>query len=317
MSPVAKDEGAPDRLRALAAEVARRVGGIAAVRTLLATLATYDRAGGGLIAAGLAYTSLLALLPGLLLLVSVIGFWVDGPDQRDRIVALIGEAVPPLEDISRIAFEQVASGAVPSGIIAIVGLLWGSSRFYAAIDNAFTRVFHGGRRRNEIERTLRGVLVTALVVALPLLALLVGSVAAWLLDLAPGAGDVEGSARALWQLATPLGSSLLFVVGTILVYRFVPGEPPSMQALLVPAILVGLVLAGFAQLFTWIGPRLAGVAAIYGTFVALFALLAWLAISFNLLLLGASWTRVRALAASGRPAVATPIGGSPGEDAAS
>jgi uncharacterized BrkB/YihY/UPF0761 family membrane protein len=43
----------------------------------------------------------------------------------------------------------------------------------------------------------------------------------------------------------------------------------------------------------FVAPRLVGVAAIYGTFVAAFALLAWLSIAFNLLLLGAAWTDVR------------------------
>jgi YihY family inner membrane protein len=234
----------------------------------------------------------------------VVGFWVTDPAQREQIVTLIGEAVPPLAEVVEIAFEQVSKGAVPSGIVAIVGLLWGSSRFYSAVDNAFTRVFDGAPKRNEIVRTLRGVLLTVLIVALPLLALVAGSIAGWLLDLAPGLADVTGWARTLLQLASPLGSFVLFVVGTVLVYRFVPGIAPPMRALLAPAILVGLVLAAFAQLFTWIGPRLAGVAAIYGTFVALFALLAWLSISFNMLMLGASWTRVRSLDASAAPGTA-------------
>lgn len=304
MSAAGSDEstGGVDRLRALAERIVERVGGLPAVRTLVATLDVYDRAGGGLVAGGLAYTSLLALLPGLLLLVSVVGFWVTDPAQREQIVTWIGEAVPPLAEVAELAFEQVSKGAVPSGIVAVVGLLWGSSRFYAAIDNAFTRVFHGAPKRNEIVRTFRGVLLTVLIVALPLLALLAGSIAGWLLDLAPGLAEVTGPARTLLQLASPLGSFLLFVGGTVLVYRFVPGLPPPMRSLLLPAILVGLVLAAFAQLFTWIGPRLAGVAAIYGTFVALFALLAWLSISFNMLMLGASWTRVRAQAMTGADA---------------
>jgi uncharacterized BrkB/YihY/UPF0761 family membrane protein len=84
----------------------------------------------------------------------------------------------------------------------------------------------------------------------------------------------------------------------VLVYRFVPSITPPMRVLALPALLVGLVLAVFAQLFTFIGPLLGGVAAIYGAFVTLFALLAWLSISFNLLLMGAAWTRVRAVARS-------------------
>ena len=44
-------------------------------------------------------------------------------------------------------------------------------------------------------------------------------------------------------------------------------------------------------------PLLLGTAAFYGAFVAVFALLVWLSVSLNVLLLGASWTRVRLLAA--------------------
>ena len=282
-----------ERIRTRVAEVAARVRRIPAVRILVATLDTYSQAGGGLLAGGLAYASLGALLPGLLLLVSAVGFWVNDPAQRDLIVGAIGQAVPPLEEVARIAFEQVSRGAVPSGIIGIVGLLWGSSRFYSGIDNAFSRIFHSTPRRNEFQRRVRGVLLTLVVVAMPLGALVLGSVTSWLLDLAPGGVEIRGTARALWQVATPAGSLVAFVGGTILVYRFVPGEPPPMRAMLPPAVLVGLILAAFTQLFTWFGPRLAGVAAIYGTFVALFVLLAWLSISMNLLLLGASWARVR------------------------
>ena len=290
------DEVGADRMRALAARVAQRVGGLAAVRTLVATLSVYDAAGGGLVAGGLAYTSLIALLPGLLLVLSIVGVLVAAPADRAQVVAVIAAAVPPLEDMARAAFEQVALGAVPTGVVAVVALLWGSSRFYAALDKAFSRVFHNAPRRNEIERTIRGVIVTGLFVALPVTALAVGSVASWLLDLAPDDLEIQGMARGLWQLASPLGSFVVFVAGTAAVYRWVPAVRVPPRALLPPALLAGFVLAAFTQIFTFVAPRLVGVAALYGTFVAVFGLLAWLSIGFNVLLLGASWTRVRMLA---------------------
>ena len=295
MTPGTEDEGDEDRLRALAERFAGRVGGLPAVRTLVSILEVYDGAGGGLTAGGLAYASLIALLPGLLLMLSIFGLIVDDEATREQIVAVIASAVPPLEEIVRTAFEQVSAGAVSMGVIAFLALLWGASRFYASLDYAFTRIFHGARRRNEIERTLRGIVVTGLVVALPLAALLAGSIASWLLDLAPDSVEKRGFARLIFQLATPIGSFLLFVAGTALVYRYVPGNRVPMRAMLRPAILVGIVLAAFAQAFTFIAPRLTQTAAIYGTFVAFFAILAWLSISFNVLLFGASWTRVREL----------------------
>ncbi len=285
-----------DRVRVLATRAVEVVGGIPAVRTLLAVLGVYDGAGGGLVAGGLAYSALIALVPGMLLVASAVGLLVHDPVLQDRIVEAVATAVPPLEQIARLALETVAAGAVPTSIVALVGLLWGSSRFYAALDYAFARVFHAARRRNEIERTLRGVIVTVLFVALPIAALLVGSIASWLLDLAPEGTEIRGIARTLWQLASPLGSFVLFVGVVSAVYRFVPAERLPVRAFLRPAIFVGLVLAGFTQLFTFIAPRMVGFAALYGAFVTIFAILAWLSIGFNVLLLGASWARVRALA---------------------
>ncbi len=294
MSPTAtEDEGKVevDRRRAFAEEAVRRVGGFPAVRTLVALLTVYDGAGGGLIASGLAYAALVALLPGLLLMVSVFGLLVHDEATRDQIVAAIATAVPPLEEVARTAFQQVSAGAVPIGLVGFVGLLWGASRFYAALDYAFSRIFRGTRRRNEIERTLRGVVTTGLLVVLPLATLAMRWVAGWLMDRAP-----VGFAGGLWQLASPLGSFVLFVAGTALVFRLVPSSRVPSRAYLRPAIVAGLALAAFAQLFAFIAPLMTRIAAIYGPFVAVFALLAWLSVSFNVLLLGASWTRVRALA---------------------
>jgi len=307
MNPASEDEGSVDRLRAFAERVVGRVGGLPAVKTLVAVFAVYDGAGGGLTAGGLAYASLIALLPGLLLMLAIFGVLIDDEAMREEIVAVIAKAVPPLEEMARTAFKQVSSGAVPTSVIAFVGLLWGASRFYASLDYAFTRIFHEARRRNEIEKTLRGVAVTGLVVALPLAALLAGSMASWLLDLAPDGMEKQGIARTLLQLASPIGSFLLFVTGTALVYRYVPGNRVPVRAMRRPAILVGVVLASFAQAFTFIAPRLTHTAAIYGTFVAFFAILAWLSISFNVLLFAACWTRVRWTAAVAAAAVADDV----------
>lgn len=292
------DEGPPssDRLRIVVERVVGLVGGLPAVRTLLATLTTYDHAGGGLLAAGLAYGALIALLPGMLLVLSIFAIVVSDPATRERIVSLIAEAVPPLEDIVRTAFEQVSAGAVPTGIVAFVGLLWGASRFYANLDYAFTRVFHSSRPRNEIQRTLRGVLLVAAVVIVPLLALFAGTVVGWVAELIPNSAELPGVLRGDLALALHLGSYLMFVAAVLLVLRFVPAERVPRRALLLPGVLVGVALGLFTQLFSLLAPLLTHTAAIYGAFVAAFAVLAWLSISFNVLLMGACWTRVRALA---------------------
>ncbi len=310
------DEAPPrtDRWRALVERIVRRIGGLPAVRTLLATLTAYDRAGGGLLAAGLAYTSLIALLPGMVLVLSIFAIVISDAALRERIVSVIAEAVPPLEDVVRTAFEQVSAGAVPTGIVAFIGLLWGASRFYASLDYAFTRVFHSSRPRNEIQRTLRGVLLVGAVVLVPLVALLAGTIVGWVAALLPDEAELPSILRGDLALVLHLGSYVMFVTVVLLVLRFVPAERVAMRALLVPGVIVGVALGLFTQLFSFLAPLLTHIAAIYGTFVAAFAVLAWLSISFNVLLLGACWTRVRSLAmAQPDAAAADPSASGPSE----
>ncbi len=279
--------------------IVARVLGLPRIVRLLAVLEVYDRGGGGLVAGGLAYAALVAVLPGLLLALSIVGLLVSNPADQEAIVAAIGRALPPLEDIARSAFEQVSAKAVPTGLLAIVGLLWGSSRFYTALDQAFARIFRDGQARNPIAQIVRGIVVTGTLVILPVVLLTVSSVVSGVLTLMPAGQEISGLARALLEIMSPLGSLVLFTIAVALSYRFVPTAPPSMRAIWLPATCAGLVLAAFTQLFAFIAPRLVGVVALYGAFVAVFALLAWLSIGFNILMLGASWACVRGDA--GRP----------------
>ena len=287
------EEGRVARLRAIAERVVETVGGVPAVQVLLATFSAYDAGGGGLVASGLAYSALIALLPGLLLALSIFGLVVTDPAIRDQLVSAIGEAIPPIENLARTALNSVSAGAVPSSLVAIVGLVWAASRFYVALDNAISRIYGTVRRRNPIQQTVRGLLLTALLVALPIAAVFAGSVVSWVADRIPGADD-NSVAGGVVQLAWPLGTFGIFVIATVMVYRFVPAVRVPAQAWRVPAILVGLGLALFTQVFALFAPFMFRTAALYGAIVTVFALLAWLAIGFNMLLFGAAWTWVRA-----------------------
>jgi hypothetical protein len=112
MSATGEDRGIA-RIRTLASDVAGRLGGLPAVQAVAAILGAYDRAGGGLVAGGLAYAAIVALLPGLLLVLSVFGLFVKDPAPGPAVTA-IGTAFPPLEPFARTALQQVSAGAIPA-----------------------------------------------------------------------------------------------------------------------------------------------------------------------------------------------------------
>ena len=61
----------------------------------------------------------------------------------------------------------------------------------------------------------------------------------------------------------------------------------------VPAVIVGVAFVVLTQVFTFLVPRLVGVAALAGSIASAFIALAWLSFTFQALLYGAAWVRVR------------------------
>jgi membrane protein len=277
----------PDPLQTAVAQVL----GWRAVRTGGDVLRRYADAGGGLLAGGLTYSALFALLPSLLLLSGVLGLIVDDPVRRTAIVEGIGESLPPLRGLVEASLESMADGAVGFGTIGLVGLAWGASRFYGSLDDAFARIFDDAPKRGLIARTVRGVASVGLLVSVFIVGLILTGIGSFL---AEQTLDRFGSGtRLFWSLATPVLTFALFVVAMGAIYRLVPARHVPWRALFPPALSVGIVLAVVTQLFSFIAPRLIGSAAIYGTFIAIFAAMVWLSTGFQVLLVGAAWTRER------------------------
>jgi membrane protein len=254
-------------------------------------LRRYADAGGALLAGGLTYGAIFALLPSLLLLSGVLGLIVDDPERRRAIVEGIGESLPPLRGLVEASLESMANGAVGFGTIGLIGFAWGASRFYGSLDDAFARIFTDAPKRGLVARTIRGIVSVVMFVSVFILGLALTGIGSFLA--AETAGRLGADARTLWGIATPLLTAVIFVATIAAIYRLVPARHVPWGALLPPAIAVGILLAALTQLFSYVAPRLIGTAAVYGTFVAIFAAMVWLSTGFQLLLVGAAWVRER------------------------
>ena len=276
------------RLPATVQVLAARVMGWRAIERARAVLDRYADAGGGLLAGGLTYSALFALLPSLLLVSGVLGLIVDDPERRRAIVAGIGETLPPLRGLVEASIESMTDRAVGFGTI---GFAWGASRFYGSLDDAFARIFSDAPKRGLLARTIRGVLSVGLFISVFIVALVLTGIGSLLAE--ETAGRFGTDTRLFWTAATPLLTTIVFVAAIAVIYRLVPFRHVPWRALLPPAVVVGIVLAAVTQLFSYIAPRLIGSAAIYGTFIAIFAAMVWLSTGFQALLLGAAWVRER------------------------
>ena len=261
------------------------------VALLRSVVDVYGRAPGGLLANGLAFAALFAAFPVALVTLGVAGWIVDDPTVQARLARAIGELLPPLQDIVNQALLALSDGAAVTSVVGIVGLVWTVSQFYVTLDIAFARVFTERQERNVFLRTARGFVSVAGLVGV-IVALIVGGTLA-----AAAETFLPNSSPALAALGRVLGSvpavTAIGVAAIGIVYRVVPPRSPSWHAIWLPAVVAGVGIVALSQLFLFVAPRLIGAALLAGSLATAFIALAWLSFTFQALLLGAAWVRVR------------------------
>jgi YihY family inner membrane protein len=260
------------------------------VAELRAVLEVYGRAPGGLLASGLAFAALFAAFPIALVTLGVAGLLVDEPAVQAQLAQAISALVPPLHDLVDAALLALSDGAAITSVVGVLGLVWTVSQFYVTLDVAFARIFADRQERNVFRRAARGfVWVAGLVGAVA--ALIVGSSLA-----AAAEAFLPGSSSALTGLGRILSLPVVTAIGVAVVavvYRVVPPQAPVWRAIWLPALAAGLGIVALSQLFLFVAPRLIGAALLAGSLATAFIALAWLSFTFQALLLGAAWVRVR------------------------
>jgi membrane protein len=292
----------------------RRLASAGPVVTARRILDRYGAAGGGLLAGGLAYAALVAIVPAILLVAGIAGILVQDPAARDDVASVIANVVPPLGDLIKAILAASAEQAAPVTVIGAVALVWGASRFVVAFQDCLARVMEEPKRRGLLASNAAAFLAVVAMIAAVLSGALLAAFAAFL-DAAETNGvlRIVGQALSLVLAATPFLSMLIAMV---LVYRLAPLRRPPWQALLPPALVVGVGLTALGRVFVFLAPRLIGSAALLGALATAFAALAWLSLSFQLVLLGAAWVRDQENAIQERASMqpsqpATPAGEDP------
>ena len=264
----------------------------------------YGHAPGGLLANGLAFAALFATFPIALVTLGIAGLLVGDPAVQAQLAAAIGAVFPPLKPLVDQALASLSENAAVTSIIGVVGLIWTVSQFYVTLDVAFARIFSEIPERDVFRRTARGfVWVAGLIggVAALIVAGVLAAAAEALLPVPPAVLSTVSAVLSSIPLLIALGSLAVLVL-----YRTVPPAPPSWRALWLPSIVAGAAVVLLSQLFLFVAPNLVGAAALAGSLATAFIALAWLSFTFQALLYGAAWVRVRDDRSRISSALATP-----------
>lgn len=279
MSPIASRAGPagphPSSLARCTHRAARLLARLSAHRVLL-------------IAAGVTYYLLLALVPTLSVFVALYGLFND-PATAARHVDLLAGIVPSGGlDIVRAQLARLAA-APPAAlsvtlVVSLLVALWSSSAGIRALFDAMNVAYETDESRSflilnglALLFTLGGILAAlvavAAVVVIPLLVrrLYLGGEADW--------------------LVTGLGYLVLLVVlwlGIGALYRWGPAQRRGGWRWISPGTLLGiLATAAVSVLFSWYAASFGNYDATYGSLGALVGLLTWLWLTVTVLIAGA------------------------------
>ena len=245
------------------------------------------------LAAGLTYFAVLAIFPGILALLSLLGLFGQAQATTDAVMGVVGELAPPqaLETI-RGPIENLASNQAAglTFVIGLLGAIWSASGYVTAFSRAMNRVYEVEEGRPFIKLRPQMLLVTVvvlvLIVIMGLLLVLTGPVA-------QAVGDAIGigsTAVTIWDIAKWPVMVFFAVLMIATLYYGTPNiQQPKFRWMSMGGFIALLVLAVTTAGFSLYVANSDSYQATYGAIAGVIILLLWIWLANLSLLFGAEF----------------------------
>lgn len=253
------------------------------------------------LAAAVAYYALLAIVPTLLALISIVGLVLrtgEGYRQAVSVVLWLVPAGLTSEGVQTLPQLRERSGAL--GLASLVGFLWIGSTFFAALGRAMNQVYRVPER-SPLHQRIRGFLA---IIAFSLLFTV--SIIAAILPTAVLGIDEDALPLGLerWPIFTGLYQIVSYVIALLVaiglfavIFRIMPNAGQVLEDVLPGALVIALAFVLLTQAFPVYLKVVSGWNVIGGAAGLLTLVLVWFYLLAHLLLFGAyinaTWQRRR------------------------
>lgn len=280
----------PERLEAFFVRADHVSGGW--LSTLRRALDNFLAAHGTQAAAGLAYYGLFSLIPLIVLVATVLSYFIDPVQVGAMINVALDQLLPDGQGVENLLVDTVRSVVASRGqvtVISLLALLWAASGMFTNLTYNIDLAWSQQRRANPIKARLIGLLMVVLVY-LGLLALLLSSAILGVLSWLPGALlrwlGVDDQLAQAWAVR---GVSLLISVGVFYgLYRWVPRARVPRAVAFWSALAVSLVIQVLNFGFTWyLSSGLSNYERLYGPLTTIIVLMFWFYMTVMVVLIGA------------------------------
>lgn len=242
----------------------------------------------GIVSAGVAFYSLLAIFPGLAALVSVYGL-VANPADVDSLVELTGRVIPGdanklLADQMHTLVSKPSGGLTLAAVSALLFALWSAHSGLTTLMTALNIAYGESERRGYIRRNLLAFGLTLGSVAFIIVTLALVALLPAVIGFLPLPEDIKALLSfGRWPLLI-----VMVMIALAVIYRYGPSRDHPKWRWVSPGAAVTTILwiAGSAAFSCYVG-KFGSYDKTYGSLGAVIVLLMWLYISGYFVLIGA------------------------------
>lgn len=255
-----------------------------------------------LVAAGVAFFSMLSLFPGLAAIIAIWGLLTDSDallDQIELLQRFLPDDVFRLIEAQAIKLMNASSDTLGwTGLVSLLLATWSARSGVAALMLGLNMI-HGKRRRKNVRHYLTALLLTVILFAVSIVALASVVILPVVLSFIP----LDLLAAVAISAVRWLSGIGVMLFGLALLYRYGPNTSDDRMKWVTPGAGLAIALWGIASWgFSVYLTNFGHYNEVYGSIGAAIALLVWLFVSAFVVLLGAALNVQLDRARKGQPA---------------
>ena len=239
-------------------------------------------------AAAITYYALFSLIPLTLAIMFILGTFFTGSDALEaRLSLAVNTLLPVSDETLGGALKVLDRTRAVAGVLGVIGLLWVSTTVFGAIRKGVNTLWGISQPRRFFHEKLIDFSFTAgaglLLVILIALTAGMGVLGEFASTLRTGSADSDRLSAMLLTVLSPFISLTVF----LFIYRYLPNAKVTFRQIWPGALMTTAAFEGWKGVFLWYTSAFPVYDTVYGPVGALVALLTWIYISANILLVGA------------------------------
>jgi membrane protein len=242
------------------------------------------------LASGLAFNFLICFIPILLVVLSILGYFLHTSQELMGYVRMyIERMLPHASSKLTTNILNLVKDRKLVGIIGFLGLVWASTQLFGSIRTVLDKTLNISWPHGYFKEKLTDLVMVIVSGFLFLISIIFSGIVDLIKSVPERVGmDLPDFIQTRWygRLASFGGGYLFSVLLFFVIYRFLPSRRPSNREALLTAILIASLWDGAKYLFRMYVNLLNNFTAVYGSFGLLVVFIFWIYYSSLIIVLG-------------------------------